>query len=219
MNQQTANQTITLRAVAPLEGSEESSTLWVGGRANSTRNIALSQALPQITAADVALLPAEQLAAFINESATTYIKRVKVQRLELGDSVSLTLPSDGLELALTYLTMLTEGSRTRKELTAATIRDAINSDQFKAVLSLYCQEKAIAPDAFKRLVIDEHLRRCTAGDFCIYQSRASIAAKAVAHIAALSSRLQTSAPTVARTLDLAAQAITGAPIVSDDDAI
>lgn len=215
-NQQT---TITFRAVAPLEGSEESSTLWAGGRANSTRNIALSQPLPEINAADIAALPAEQLAEFINSSFLAYVKRVKVQRMELGDSISITLPSGGMELAITMLTTLTEGSRTRKELTAATIRDAINSDAFKAALAAYCQQRSIAPDAFKRLVIDEHLKRCTAGDFCIYQSRASIAAKATAHIAALSAIIRQANPTAARTLELAAQAIAAAPAISDDDAI
>lgn len=219
-NQQAANSiTIQFRAVAPLEGSEESAQLWVGGRANSTRNIALSQPLPTITAQDVSLLPAESVAAFINDSFATYIKRVKTQRMDLGDSLTWTLPADGLELALTMLTALTEGTRTRKELTAATIRDAINSDEFKAAVATYCKLKAINPDAFKRLVIDEFLKGCTRSDYTIYASRAAIAAKATAHLAHLATVIDGADKKTARVLELAVQAITAAPVIGDDDLI
>lgn len=226
MNQATnnaqASQTIAIqfRAVAPLEGSEESPILWVGGRANSTRNIALSQPLPEITAASIAAIPADILASFINDSFATYIKRVKVQRMELGDSITLSLPTDETELALTMLTSLTEGSRTRKELTGATVRDAINSDAFKATVTAYCTAKNISPDNFKRLVVDEFLRSCTRESFGIYQSRAAVAAKAVAHLAAICATItQAGDSKTARVLELAIQAISNAPTISDDGAI
>lgn len=213
-----ATQTIKLTQVIGLEGAESSSTLWTG-RGKDRKDIKLSMPLPEINAISVIKLANEQssvLADFINDSFQTYIRSVKCQRLTLGSTLELELPTDQDELANLILIALTEGSRQTKELTGSTIRDSLQAKETKAAIIAYCESTGISPAAFTKVVINEFLLPCTRQDYCIYKERAATAEKAVRHIAAISQLLSGQA---ARVLLLASQRIAAAPVVDADEMI
>lgn len=198
------------------EEVETTETYWKGRGAKKRRDVRLSEALPSFTEESIEILDKQKLAEFLSDCYLDIVKRIKCQRFEIGDSYSLTVPADSTEFAIFAFSSLTESSREKKLLSAQTIRDCINSEEFKKAATSYCLNQAIKPDSFAKIVIDEFFRRTSSNEFQIYNSRATVAVKAATHLLALAELIATTAPIHAQTLILGANRIHGAEIVADE---
>lgn len=198
------------------EEVETTSTYWKGRGTKNRRDVKLSEALPSFTAETIEILDKAKLAEFLSDCYLDIVKRIKCQRFEIGNSYSLTVPSDAAEFAIFAFSSLTESSREKKLLSAQTIRDCINSDEFKKASIEYCAKQAIKPESFTKIVIDEFLRRTSSNEFQIYNSRAAVAIKAATHLLALAEAISNAAPIHAQTLILASNRIHSAEVVADE---
>lgn len=203
---------------------DETSTLWLGrGKAdskNGRRDLMLSAPVPTISSEAIKLLAEaepQKLADYLSDELASYLRRVKCQRLDIGDSIELHLPSGGLELALVALITLTEGSRERKSFTSAILRDVTQSATFKAIVSTYTQLKGIKPEAFKRIVLDNYLRASTRQDYSITPQEQATFTKALAHIEALAEMLAEAGNTAeAAIIKTAAAQLRKSEVIADD---
>lgn len=224
-NEAIKTQAIKFSAVRGIsDEQDETSTLWLGrGKAdskNGRRDLQLSAPVPTISAEaikELANAESQKLADYLSDELASYLRRVKCQRLEIGDSLELTLPAGGLELALTALITLTEGSRERKSFTSAILRDVTQGAAFKAIVTTYLQLKGIKPEAFKRIVLDNYLRASTRQDYSITPQEQATYTKALAHIEALAQMLAEAGNTAeANVITHAAAQLAKAEVIADD---
>lgn len=215
---------LTITAKIGNEGAEESSVLWLGRQPKNSReprrDLQLSQPLPIITAEQVAQLPAKDVAEILTDAFAAWVRRVKVQRLTLGSSISLVMP-DGDELPRFMLAALQGDVRERKLLSAASVRDVLQSTAWKSCAPAYIAANGIKPDAWQRIVVDEVLRGCLRQDAIIYASRHAAWLKAATHLGAIADACSRhpEGAAVAPVLSAAVERITSLPVVPDDAGI
>lgn len=161
------NQDIKFNAVAGVADAKASDILWAGRQVGKTprKDIALSAAIKPATAATVATLDAEKLAMLLTDSSEAYIRRVKLQRLEIGGSCELSFSYE------TMLNMLTApAERTKRLVSTASIRALMQDAMYKtAVSAVIAAEKLETWNRLSR----EFFPIITASEAVISDSRSS----------------------------------------------
>lgn len=178
--------TITCRAGAETDGActeTASSTLWIGrkiGRA-PIKCMELSAAIPAISAGSIPALDTVKLAAALTDVHLEYIRRVKCQRLNLGDKLELHFPADADEYATSVLNLLTSpAQRAKKLVSGSSIRAALLSAEYKHARDIAVAENR--RDAFIRIVERELLPLVTAADAVVATERATVRDTAVVRL-------------------------------------
>lgn len=170
-------ESISLRitAIPGTDAATESASLWIGraaGHKKLRKDLQLSSALPVVTAAMIPLLDAEKLAMILNDDWQAYIRRVKCQRLNIGDSVELALAAHPEDYAIQVLTMLSApATRTKRLVSTASIRAMLLSAEYKAAAKHVMGDKL---DSWTRIGEREFIPLSVAQDGKVATNRAHV---------------------------------------------
>lgn len=173
-NTNTARDAFVITAIAGTADAKESATLWTGRQVGKAqrKDLQLSQPLPTITAQQVAALDPEQVAIVLNDEFLAYVRRVKCQRLNIGDKIELMLPVAASEFATMALRMLSApATRTKKLVSTATVRALLLSATYKAAAAATLGTKL---DAWNRVFGQEFAPLATATDARIATTRTTV---------------------------------------------
>jgi hypothetical protein len=139
------------------DAARESSTLWQGRKIGkqARKNIMLSTPILLATEFDINRLDPAKLAILLNDEIAAYIRRVKLQRLEIGSSIELRFNFE------TMLNMLTApATRTKKLVSSSSVKAMLLSSDYKnAVLAVIPQPKQ---EAWNRIFSREFAPLATA---------------------------------------------------------
>ena len=169
INTNLQEQTITFNFITGSENAKPSETLWTGRQVGKQprKDIALSNAIRKVTAAEVQNLDHEKLAILFNDEVDAYIRRVKLQRAEIGTTITLTWNNE------TMLAMLTApATRTKQLVSSASIRAMILSEEYKAALKMAIPEAK--HENWKRIFEREFAPLICAIDASVSTTRATV---------------------------------------------
>lgn len=167
---------LTISAIAGSEGAKESTTLWIGRHVGKAprKDLQLSQAIPQISAALITSLDAEKVALIINDEFNAYVRRVKCQRLDLAgnSSITLPLPVDALAYAQMVVQMLSApATRAKRLVSTASIRALLLCSEYKEAARTVLGAKL---DSWQRVGEREMLPLAVAQDARVATARAAV---------------------------------------------
>jgi hypothetical protein len=165
---------ISITAIAGSEEAKESATLWTGRQVGKAprKDLQLTQALPQISAATIAALDAEKVALILNDEFMAYVRRVKCQRMEIGNITTLAFPINEVKCAAMMVNMLSApATRVKKLVSTSSIRAMLLSSEYREAAALVMGDKL---DAWKRVGEREMLPLATAQDAKIATNRAKV---------------------------------------------
>lgn len=170
---------IRIEAIAGNEAAKESTTLWTGRQVGKAprKDLQLSNALPQIEAATIASLDATKVALILNDEFAAYVRRVKCQRMEIGQAIELAFPVDEVDCATLMVNMLSApATRVKKLVSTSSVRAMLLSSDYRDAAALVMGEKL---DAWKRVGEREMLPLATAQDAKVATARAKVRDTAV----------------------------------------
>lgn len=162
------NQTIKFTVITGSEEAKASQTLWTGRQVGKQprKDIALSTAIIPCTATEITKLDAAKLATLLSDETAAYIRRVKLQRMELGDTCELSFNYE------TMLNMLTApATRTKRLVSTSTVRAMLLSSEYREAAVKILGNKL---DAWKRIFGGEFAPLATAQDAKVQTARAGV---------------------------------------------
>lgn len=186
--------TIKIIAIRGTEEAKESATNWLG-RQSSNKNIprkdlAISAEIPKIAATQLASLDQEKLAQIINDEWLAYIRRVKCQRLSIGDSVEIALKARASEYAEQVINMLSApAERAKKLVSSSTVRALLLDEDYKLNAAAVMKEKL---DAWTRIFNKEFALLATAQDAKCDSRRAKVRDNCVIRCMEIAERMKES---------------------------
>ena len=164
-------QTIRITGVAHQEGTEESTTLWVGRKIGSKqKDLQLSRELPTVSSYELQMFLGneaneamyKEVAQVLSDEYERYVRTVKCQRLEVGDFIELTVPREPSDFIPWLLKLLTSpAQRAKRLLSTSSVRAMRMSSEYKTALAFAIP--AEKQEAFKR-ISDEFFGLATAQD-------------------------------------------------------
>lgn len=171
--------TIKVTAIAGSDEAKESATLWTGRQVGKAprKDLQLSYALPTILPATVSSLDAEKVALILNDEFAAYVRRVKCQRMEIGNTIELSFPLNAAACAAMMVNMLSApATRVKKLVSTSSIRAMLLSSDYREAAALVMGDKL---DAWKRVGEREMLPLATAQDAKVNIARAKVRDTAV----------------------------------------
>ena len=163
------NQTIKFTVIAGTEEAKQSPTLWTGRQIGKQvrKDVSLSAAILPCTETELqGFANYAKLAILLTDETAAYIRRVKMQRMELGDSIELTF---NYEQMLDILT--SPATRIKKLVSTSSIRALILSSDYRTACATILGAKL---DNWKRIADKEMLFLAVAQDAAVATDRASI---------------------------------------------
>lgn len=213
---------LRIAAVAGIEEGEaaakESQTYWLGRKVGKAprKDLQLSCAIPQVSAAEIAQLDPAKLALLLNDEFSAYVRRVKCQRIEIGAAIELMLPSNAQAFADLALAMLTApAQRAKKLVSAASIRALLLSSEYKAAALAAFGDKLAT---WQRIGEREMMPLAYAADAKVATDRADVRDKAVLRILEIAAMMP-EASEHRVVLEAASELLAEVPAVALDDSI
>lgn len=168
MENANATQTVKFTVITGSAEAKPSATLWTGRQVGKQprKDIQLSQAINACSAAEIAAMPTEKLATLLTDETAAYIRRVKLQRMELGNT---------LELSFSYTQMLdiltSPAARTKRLVSTSTVRALLLASEYRDAAAAVLGVKL---DAWKRVFGSEFAPLATANDASVQSARAGV---------------------------------------------
>jgi hypothetical protein len=167
MTTATEDQKIKFTAVVGSENAKASETLLTGRQVGKTprKDITLSVAIKPASAETITMLDSSKLAILLSDATKDYIRTVKLQRMELNDSIELTFNYE------TMLNILTSAQQRSKKLVSTASIRALLAD----VIFINARNIVVAKEkqeTFNRLS-REFMPLCYAGEPIIDTARSN----------------------------------------------